>query len=91
MATHVAYNRRPLTLALAMALALPISAPVLAQQPAEEGATDEAQQKLEKIVVTGSRIKRSEVEGPAPVAVITREQLEKEGFVTVFDALSTIT
>ena len=90
MATPKGYNRRPLTMALAMALALPISAPVFAQDPADEAAEDEPKQALEKIVVTGSRIKRSEVEGPAPVAVITRQQLEKEGFVTVFDALDTL-
>lgn len=49
------------------------------------------QQSLDKIEVVGSRIKRAEVEGPSPVTVITADQLEREGFVTVFDALTTIT
>jgi outer membrane receptor protein involved in Fe transport len=49
------------------------------------------QQSLDKIEVVGSRIKRAEVEGPSPVTIITADQLEKEGFVTVFDALETIT
>lgn len=46
---------------------------------------------LDGVVVTGSRIKRTEIEGPSPVTVITTEQLEREGFTTVYDALSTLT
>lgn len=53
--------------------------------------TTEQSQNLDKIEVIGSRIKRAEVEGPSPVTIITADQLQKEGFVTVFDALSTIT
>ena len=45
---------------------------------------------LDKIEVVGSRIKRAEVEGPSPVTVITSEQIEREGFNTVYDALETI-
>ena len=41
--------------------------------------------------MVGSRIKRAEVEGPSPVTVITSAQLEKEGFVSVSNALQTIT
>ncbi len=46
---------------------------------------------LDRIEVVGSRIKRAEVEGPSPVTVITSAQLEKEGFVSVSNALQTIT
>lgn len=46
---------------------------------------------LEEIVVTGSRIKRTELEGPAPVTTITREQMDREGFTTVYDALNSMT
>lgn len=48
------------------------------------------QQSLDKIEVVGSRIKRAEVEGPSPVTIITAEQIEREGFNTVYDALETI-
>lgn len=48
------------------------------------------QQNLDKIEVVGSRIKRAEVEGPSPVTVITSDQIEREGFNTVYDALETI-
>jgi outer membrane receptor protein involved in Fe transport len=46
---------------------------------------------LDKVTVTGSRIKRAEVEGPAPVTVITAADIEKQGFSTVYDALNTLT
>ena len=53
--------------------------------------TQSDQQNLDKIEVVGSRIKRAEVEGPSPVTVISTDQLEREGFVTVAQTLQTIT
>src|SRR5687768_7348087 len=41
----------------------------------------------EKIEVTGSNIKRVDQEGPAPVQVITREQIERSGSSTVAEVL----
>ncbi|WP_447730608.1 TonB-dependent receptor plug domain-containing protein [Pseudoxanthomonas suwonensis] len=46
---------------------------------------------LDRVTVTGSRIKRVEIEGPAPVTVITADDIEKQGFSTVYDALNTLT
>lgn len=74
-----------------------ISGMALAQDTNTEGDQDEDQttttssQNLDRIEVVGSRIKRAEVEGPSPVTVISSAQLEKEGFVSVSDALETIT
>ena len=45
---------------------------------------------MDKVSVTGSRIARSQSEGPSPVTVITGQELEKQGFTTVRDALVTI-
>lgn len=42
---------------------------------------------LDRIEVTGSRIKRVEVEGPAPVTVISRQDIEASGEVSVSDFL----
>jgi iron complex outermembrane receptor protein len=56
----------------------------------EEEQNSEQTENLDRIVVTGSRIKRAEVEGPSPVTVITADQIEREGFNTVYDALETI-
>ena len=39
------------------------------------------------IEVTGSRIKRVDVEGPSPVAVITRADIENSGDISVADVL----
>jgi iron complex outermembrane receptor protein len=44
-------------------------------------------EELEKIEVTGSRIKRSDLEGASPVTVITVEDMKIEGNFTVADAL----
>ncbi|HZF98217.1 MAG TPA: TonB-dependent receptor [Pseudoxanthomonas sp.] len=60
------------------------------EQPATSAPAAEATN-LDKVTVTGSRIARSEVEGPSPVTIISSAQIEREGFNTVFDALQTIT
>ena len=46
---------------------------------------DVAEQEL--IEVTGSRIKRVDVEGPSPVAIITRADIENSGDISVADVL----
>ncbi len=61
-----------------------------AEQQTTQQQTD-AQKKEERIEVTGSRIKRTDMEGAAPVVVLDSEQLEKEGFVTVSEALQSLT
>jgi iron complex outermembrane receptor protein len=60
----------------------------LAQQ-----ATDQATgtQELEKIEVTGSYIRRADVETPSPVQVITTEDIRHTGYTTVTDVLNNIT
>ena len=40
------------------------------------------------VVVTGSRIPRASLEGPSAVTVITADDITKQGFRNVFDALS---
>ena len=47
--------------------------------------------KVEKVVVTGSRISKSEKDGPTSVTVITSADIEKQGFRNVFDALNNLT
>lgn len=46
-----------------------------------------APQKVEKIEVTGSNIKRVDAEGSAPIQTITREEIEASGKQTVTDLL----
>jgi len=48
-------------------------------------------QQLDTVQVTGSRIPRAQVEGPAPVTVINAEQIRASGFTTVPDVLRAMT
>lgn len=60
--------------------------PAAAQQPEAAGAEAD---KLETIVVTGSRIRRVDLETASPVFVIDKGQIEKTGKLTVGDLLQT--
>ena len=42
---------------------------------------------IEKVEVTGSRVKRIDVEGPAPILILDKEDLEKSGYNSVGDVL----
>lgn len=53
---------------------------------AQETETDDAKT-LDRIEVTGSRIKRAEIEGAVPVTVLTRAQIDASGKVSVADVL----
>src|SRR3546814_811640 len=86
-----------LSVALFAALALPVAGTAFAQDATdqeEDQATaapaqaSEETTELDRVTVTGSRIKRAEIEGPAPVNIITAEDLEQQGFSTVYDALN---
>jgi outer membrane receptor protein involved in Fe transport len=69
------------------------SSQVFAQD--EEEVVDEATAQdstdLGKLKVTGSRIKRLDVEGPSPIVVVTRDEIEERGFSTVYEALENLT
>ncbi|MBL8525311.1 MAG: TonB-dependent receptor [Betaproteobacteria bacterium] len=49
-----------------------------------------APQKVEKIEVTGSNIKRVDAEGSAPIQIISREEIENSGKQTVTELLRTL-
>ena len=63
-------------IALCMAIA-GIGSPALAQQA--EPSTPAASEKMEKIEVTGSRIKRVNIEGSLPLTIISRAEIEAAG------------
>lgn len=46
---------------------------------------------LDRVTVTGSHIKRVQVEGPAPVLVVSAADIEAQGATTVYEALETLT
>lgn len=86
-----ALKRSRLSAALFAAIILPTASSALAQEAASSGDAPQATSTLDKVTVVGSRIKRTEVEGPAPVVVISRDQIDREGFQTVGDMLQTLT
>ena len=67
--SYTRYTRRPLTLALAAAMILPAVAvaqtTTTATAAQEEGQTTPATKTLNRVQVTGSRIKKVDVEGAA--------------------------
>lgn len=50
-----------------------------------------AAQEAARVVVTGSQIPRVDAETPAPVQVITSDQIKASGFTTISDVLQSIT
>ena len=68
---------------LAMIAGLGASSYSTATLAAENAATED----VERISVTGSRIKRTDMEGASPVTVMTTEDMKVEGNFTVADAL----
>jgi len=64
-----------------------IAASVAAQPQPPAIQQNPSGQTLEKVEVTGSRIKRIDTETPSPVQVITREQIERSGAQSVTEVL----
>ncbi|MBW8182093.1 TonB-dependent receptor [Shewanella nanhaiensis] len=57
--------------------------------PAVFAATDD--EKVERIEVTGSRIKRTDMETATPVTVLSADDMAKQGFTNIQDALESLT
>jgi iron complex outermembrane recepter protein len=76
---------RPCRLSTAVCSAL-----LLSLLPLAAVAQDPARQ-LDRVDVTGSRIKKAQIEGQAPVQTITRQQIEKSGLSSVADILQQLT
>ncbi len=88
----------PSALALAICLALQPS-PALAQQQADTAAEQDSDTKpakktdatdLDKVTITGSRIKKTEVEGIEPLQIFTTEELKLQGYANLYDTLSNL-
>ena len=61
-----------------------------AQEQATTDATEQASS-LSTITVTGSRIPRAQVEGPAPITVMTAADIKASGLMSVPDVLRAMT
>ncbi|HEX7816226.1 TonB-dependent receptor plug domain-containing protein [Dyella sp.] len=92
---------------MAVALAFSTSAWAQAATSSSVGGVDSAQDKsapkkdadqggkqvkqLDQVIVTGSRIPRSDLEGPSPVTVITAADIDAKGYRNAYDAISQAT
>lgn len=81
---HKAHNFRRNALARSVLMACSASAAVFAVQPVL------AQTSLERVEITGSAIRRTNVEGPAPVEIVTRKEIERSGAASVNELLRSI-
>ena len=77
----ITWNKLPAAGKWLLALALLVPAFAFAQDDAEEV------EELEAFVMTGSRIKRLDIETVNPVLQLTADSIEESGFTTVGDAL----
>jgi len=85
-------KRNPITIAIKRALVAGIiSSLAITQVTLAQNETDDEVVEIEKQEVTGSRIKRSNLEGALPVTVITREQIELSGESNAADYLRALT
>lgn len=94
------FQRGVLAAAMAFALASPVvdaqTSTTSSNVSAQDGSSQASKSKkkvaeLQTVVVTGSRIPRTEVEGPTPVQVITGEQIKNQGFTTVYEVMDSLT
>ncbi|MDP1976347.1 Plug domain-containing protein [Undibacterium sp.] len=81
---HTTYPRKPAL--------KPIAACLLAifysQTYSSNALAQTAESKPDSVLITGSRIPRASLEGPAAVTIITAEEITKQGYKNVFDALN---
>src|SRR5207342_2225309 len=79
-------RRNGLATAVHLSLLLALPGLAAAQDAPAPGATT-----LDTVTVTGSRIKKAEMEGQVPVQVLTREDIDRSGFTSVADVVQTLT
>ncbi|PNS07561.1 TonB-dependent receptor plug domain-containing protein [Solilutibacter silvestris] len=84
-------KKTKLDLAIHCALLLLATTSVQAQTTTDaQTQTPPADQSLGTVTVTGSRIPRAQIEGPAPVTVITAKDIKNSGFTSVPEVLRSL-
>jgi iron complex outermembrane receptor protein len=64
---------------------------ILASAVGQAADLDTDQGSLEQVIITGSRIQRTDTDTPAPVQVITSEQIANSGYTSISDVLHALT
>jgi iron complex outermembrane receptor protein len=76
---------------LAMAMTTPAFAQTPAPAPAQQPAEEEDEAEVEALIVTGSRIKRTEFTSASPIQVITTENADLQGIADTAEMLQSST
>jgi iron complex outermembrane receptor protein len=85
------YSNSKIAKAVRVAMMFGAGAAAAISAPAFSAEADEAEvEKVERIEVTGSRIRRADVEGANPVSVMTAIDIEKFGITSIGDVLQSI-
>ena len=84
-------NRSQRAAPLAVAILLALSATTQALDNQQSGQAESGVKELDKVVVTGSSIPRTDTETASPVQVITAAEIERSGKATVGEYLQTLT
>ena len=82
MKNHIFNKKLCACISLSLALSMPFSSSTFAQDDAVD---------LEKIQVTGSRIRQVQIEGIEPTQTISREDIDRSGLTSVGDILQQLT
>lgn len=81
-----ALRRQTLTKAIQLSLLLAVPGLVAAQDAPQPDATT-----LDRVQVTGTRIKQAEIEGQVPIQTVTREDIERTGLTSIGDIIQSLT
>jgi len=84
------YNNSKVAKAIRLAMMFGAGAAAAVSAPAFS-AEEAVEEEIERIEVTGSRIKRADLESASPVSVITTEDMKIQGITNVADALQNLT
>jgi len=79
--------RRVVRLTLQAALASALCNGIAHAQQAPASSTDKPDDELSTVVITGSLIKRTDVETPSPVQIISADDLKESGYTNIADVL----
>ncbi|MBB4126119.1 outer membrane receptor protein involved in Fe transport [Xanthomonas translucens] len=85
--THLCRSRRPRPLAAAIGTALALAAIAPCALAQETASADTAASTLDTVTVTGSHIRRVDIETASPVVTIDRQRIEDSGKSTVGELL----
>jgi iron complex outermembrane receptor protein len=84
-------QHRELTRAVTRVLAVGVAALVAAQTATAQTAPSQQTEQLSTVIVTGSRIQRTDTETPSPVQILTSEDLKKSGYTNTQEVLKNLT